>query len=235
VDVDSGKPYYFHRASREVSWSRPVKQRSMLPPAPAREGESGGSSSSSGLSKKDDDYNSVEFQDALYLVAREQAAKQTGGGDGQRVDEVAHEIAGKLRRRFVKHAEEQQQQSESYKRDVEMKRGQQQFQQQQYQQQHDQRAAYLDQQRLLDRQRAAEEEQRQAAAQQAWMNAQRQAAQTAAEQKEERENYDDYLDRQRKKGHETRLGNVTDGEYEERKLQQKEREDYVRSMELEGY
>jgi hypothetical protein len=195
VDVDSGKPYYFHRATREVSWIRPVV-------AGSNNSSGGGGGGAYAERKKDDDYdhNSGEFQDALYSVAREQAMRRTNGGAD--TDAVTHEIATKLRKRFVKRAMEQQEQSESVRREVEHRRNAQRHEQMLAQQQYDQQMQQLSMARV---------EQAQV------------------------DEYAAYVERQRQQGHETRIGGVSDAEYEAQQQAQREREEYVRNMELEMY
>ena len=190
--MDSGKQYFFHRATRAVTWVRPT-----TPAATNQQPVS---------NKKDDDYdhNSMEFQDALYKVAREQATRQTNGG--QNTDAVTHEIAGKLRRRFVKRAVDQQTQSENVRREVESRREAQRQQQMVAQRQADER------QMMIERGRQA-----------------------ANQERREVDEYQEYVQRQQGVKHEVRLGGRTEGEFERERQEQMAREEYVRNMELELY
>ena len=56
VDAETGNVYYFHRATRQVTWTRPVG------------GDGGGNHK-----KTDSDFDAVAFNDALHAVAREKA------------------------------------------------------------------------------------------------------------------------------------------------------------------
>lgn len=104
VDVDSGQPYYYNRATNEVLWERPVEP-------------------GAGAGKKDDDFaltesNAQEFEEAVQMVAREQA----------RSAEEVGVITDKLRRRFRKKEREKEQQRLAVEAQVEQLRQQQEAQ-----------------------------------------------------------------------------------------------------------
>ena len=104
IDFETGQPYYFHRVSRDVTWTRPVV------PAAAH--------------KKDDDvkvpadeFDEVAFSDALHQVATEKARDRLPlNASRQERDELTREISGKLRQRYIKRAMDQQRQQEEMQR-----------------------------------------------------------------------------------------------------------------------
>ncbi|GMH72811.1 hypothetical protein TrRE_jg3687 [Triparma retinervis] len=104
VDFETGQPYYFHRVTRDVTWTRPVV--------------------SAAAHKKDDDvkvpadeYDEVAFNDALHQVASEKAQDRLPlNASKQERERLTREISGKLRQRYIKRAMDQQRQQEEVQR-----------------------------------------------------------------------------------------------------------------------
>ncbi|GMI05905.1 hypothetical protein TrVE_jg405 [Triparma verrucosa] len=98
VDVDSGRPYYFHRATRQVTWEKPVVK---APQTNERY-------------KKTDEFDEVAFNDALHAVSTEKARDRLPlNATREQKEQLTAEISADLRRRYIKNALKQQREAEA--------------------------------------------------------------------------------------------------------------------------
>jgi len=108
VDFETGQPYYFHRVSREVTWTRPVVRNAAAAAHKKNDDEN---------IPQGDEFDEVAFNDALHQVASEKAMDTLPlNASKHERDSLTREISGKLRQRYIRKAMEQQSQQEEMQR-----------------------------------------------------------------------------------------------------------------------